>query len=88
MDACAASKKSGDLGCPRPAGCSRMYSAPASRAALKGRQCVSRFCLHWRSLCGVRRERRACREGVCAYAEREVRHPATRLPSGNGVIPK
>eukprot|EP00965_Chrysotila_dentata_P158218 5227021-Pleurochrysis_carterae.AAC.1 len=34
MDACAASKKSGDLGCPRSAGCSRMYSAPASRAAL------------------------------------------------------
>eukprot|EP00965_Chrysotila_dentata_P215846 6189034-Pleurochrysis_carterae.AAC.2 len=33
-DACAASKKSGDLGCPRSAGCSRVYSAPASRAAL------------------------------------------------------
>eukprot|EP00965_Chrysotila_dentata_P262111 6214471-Pleurochrysis_carterae.AAC.4 len=33
-DACAASRKSGDLGCPRSAGCSRIYSAPASRAAV------------------------------------------------------
>eukprot|EP00965_Chrysotila_dentata_P224022 6193933-Pleurochrysis_carterae.AAC.1 len=33
MEACAASRNRGDLGCPRSAGCSRMYSAPASRAA-------------------------------------------------------
>eukprot|EP00965_Chrysotila_dentata_P159519 5269886-Pleurochrysis_carterae.AAC.1 len=28
------SGNSGDLGCPRSAGCSRMHSAPASRAAV------------------------------------------------------
>eukprot|EP00965_Chrysotila_dentata_P000589 18933-Pleurochrysis_carterae.AAC.1 len=33
-EACALSKKSGDLGCPRSAGCSMTYSAPASRAAI------------------------------------------------------
>eukprot|EP00965_Chrysotila_dentata_P170912 5640949-Pleurochrysis_carterae.AAC.2 len=32
-EACAASMKMGDFGCPRSAGCSSMYSEPASRAA-------------------------------------------------------
>eukprot|EP00965_Chrysotila_dentata_P031409 1047060-Pleurochrysis_carterae.AAC.1 len=35
MEACAASRKIGDLGCPRSAGCSKMYSEPASRAAVR-----------------------------------------------------
>eukprot|EP00965_Chrysotila_dentata_P011051 359282-Pleurochrysis_carterae.AAC.3 len=34
-DACAASMKMGDLGCPRSAGCSSIYSEPASRAAVR-----------------------------------------------------
>eukprot|EP00965_Chrysotila_dentata_P172096 5679157-Pleurochrysis_carterae.AAC.2 len=38
MDAWAAFRKSGDLGCPRSAGCSGMHSAPASRAA-ESKQC-------------------------------------------------
>eukprot|EP00965_Chrysotila_dentata_P018521 617017-Pleurochrysis_carterae.AAC.1 len=33
-DACAESRWRGDRGCPRSAGCSKMYSAPASRAAV------------------------------------------------------
>eukprot|EP00965_Chrysotila_dentata_P164162 5420198-Pleurochrysis_carterae.AAC.1 len=31
-EACAASRKRGERGWPRSAGCSKMYSAPASRA--------------------------------------------------------